>query len=192
MKLEYSGVLKSYYPEYEFPNKRFIIDIYDTDNKDDGYKTRVGQISGYCYITWQYHGLPEILEVADGYNSDEIQILDAITPEEEFKKRYYELSNLITIDRLYIFKKYRNKGYAIETMKNIMDILYELFIIDPYETIIGLITSPFELLDKDEAKLDLSILNLDFLDSKKAKLQKFYSKAGFKRTKSDPDVYYRL
>lgn len=199
MELEFRGTLKSYYSNYpeELKRKELIIEIYNTNTFDkNGEFKKIGEISGYYYNVWHYENLIKMLAIVDAYDGDEIKILDAITLENEVKKTYnnFSLQNFVTIDRLYICKKYRNKGYATEIMKNIKIIIDELFDIAPLkETVIGLIANPFILVDKNENKLNLSLENLEFLgDEKEKKLRKFYTKAGFKQSKSDVMVFYKL
>lgn len=194
MKLEFKGTLKADF-EDDYMRKEVIIEIYDTDslNKDGEYP-KVGQINGWYYDTWHFNSeIDKMLVYADDLDGDGFQILEAVTSEDGEKiKDGFGLSPchiFITIDRLYIFKEFRNKGYAIETMKNIKRITGALFDLEPLDTVVGLIVNPFEV-NKEEADLDLSFDNITLEDGRE-KLMEFYKKADFNPTEKDKTVFYK-
>lgn len=205
MDLEYRGALIAEYPD-DYQRQRISIDLYDFDLYDSNKENndiKIGQITGYYYDRWFFQGVSNILEYADMEDDDEYLIFDTLLSEPLVKKyaTETELHNFITIDRLYIYKKYRHKGYAMEVMKNIKEIIYNLFHLEPYETLVALIASPFELRDGDEIKLDLSLGNiklfnegeLEYLpDDIQERLIKFYGRAGFSQAESNSIVLYNL
>lgn len=185
MRVNYTGTTKI---DLLNDDKRtqIIIDIYDNSNQ-------VGRLTGYFYNLWDFkNNIFEMLAYADDANWDECEILDALTMQEDIKKSLENnlIHGFVTIDRLYVFKDYRNKGYATSVIKNITHILEKMLNIGSDEFVIGLIPNPYKL-KKEDKDLDLSLKNISFWDNaKKEDLIKFYSRLGFTQTKSDSAVYY--
>lgn len=205
MNLEYHGALIAEYPD-DYQRQRISIDLYDFDLYDSNKENndiKIGQITGYYYDRWFFQGVSNILEYADMEDDDEYLIIDTLLSEPIIGAyvNESELHNFITIDRLYIFERYRHKDYAMEVMKNIKEIFYNLFHLEPNESVVGLIASPFALRDGDEIKLDLSLDNIKFFnegelkdlpDDIQERLIKFYIRAGFSQAKLDSTVLYKL
>ena len=214
MSLEFRVELKANYPE-DYKRKELVIGVYDTEirDKDDEFQ-KIGQVNGWYYDAWAFSRnidlhlkrlslnqkvpnkvLTEMLLYADEMDGDAFQILEAMTdPDDSLIKGSLKggLHSFITIDRLYVYKEYRNKGYASKILDTLSsdDFLIRTLRLDPNHTLIGLMANPFEL-KKEENNLDLSFENMEFLgEEDKKRLISFYRKARFKQSKLNPDVLY--
>lgn len=207
MELEFRVELKANYPE-DYKRKELVIGVYNTNLLDEeGEYQKIGQVNGWYYDVLAFsedihklsskrvpkNAVMEMILYADEMDGDGFEILEAVTDEDIIKSDFKSgLHNFINIDRLYILKQYRNKGYATQILKTLTDdeFISGVLRLEPAHTIFGLMANPFEL-EKEEPNLDLSPENMDFLgDEDKKRLIDFYINNGFEQTKLNQDILY--
>lgn len=97
------------------------------------------------------------------------------------KEEYESMYNLFYIERLYVEKEYRNKGYAKVLLSKISDIVRDIFKLNVIQIIVY--ANPFEISNSgDEMIRDSSDLD--------EKLLQLYKTAGFE--KIDEDCRYLI
>ncbi len=165
-----------------FPVDIKLYEVYyqddDNDEQDDN-KELIATIDGIFYdMDYAYDYGLNLFNIFDMENGDTALIYDALFDgNRKIKEKYRTYNNnIFYLDRIYVEKKYRNKGYAKLLLNQLDDIVKYMAKLNV--GIIVVCSQPFEK-EGEEQKM--------ITDDKKLqeKLNLLYKSAGFKKTNNE-------
>lgn len=162
--------LISYYP--------ITMELVEKSDSNDNQKTIVS-LSGYFYdMDYIYKYGQSLFDTFDMCGDDTNKLYDILFDEEENIRIDYQTfsNNIFYLDRIYVEKDYRNKGYAKLLLKQLEDLIKYVFKLDV--GIIAVCAQPFEKNGVGEKMIR---------DDKtlKRKLIELYKNVGFKEINSN-------
>lgn len=169
--------LISYYP--------ITIELIEKSDGNDIQKTIVS-LSGYFYdMDYIYKYGQSLFDTFDMCSDDTNKLYDILFDDEEnIKIDYQTLSgNIFYLDRIYVERDYRNKGYAKLLLKQLEDLIK--YVVKLKVGIIVVCAQPFEKYGAEEKMIR---------DDKplKRKLIELYKNVGFKDTNSNYDYLVKI
>ena len=123
-------------------------------------------------------------EVFDMYSADTFSFYEILYEDDMIKEKYESMwSNVFYIERLYVEKEYRNKGYAKTLLNEINDIIRDILKLNVGQIIVY--ANPFEINNgADEMIRSNKVLN--------NKLLNLYKTTGFKEIDDNPNYLIKV
>ena len=189
------------YPEialYEYPSKidfsnssellsycPVTIELVETNESESKQKT-IASLFGYFYdVEYMYNYGQSIFDAFDMVSGDTCELYNVLFDRDGYIKDEYEsfCDNVFYIDRLYVEKDYRNKGYAKLMFNQIGEIIK--YVAKLNIGIIAVCAQPFEINGNEEKMIK---------DNKelKRKLIELYKNTGFQETDNTYDYLVKV
>lgn len=189
------------YPEialYEYPSKidfsdsseslsycPVTIELVETNESESKQKT-IASLFGYFYdVEYMYNYGQSIFDAFDMVSGDTCELYNVLFDRDGYIKDEYEsfCDNVFYIDRLYVEKDYRNKGYAKLMLNQIGEIIK--YVAKLNIGIIAVCAQPFEINGNEEKMIK---------DNKelKRKLIELYKNTGFQETDNTYDYLVKV
>ena len=189
------------YPEialYEYPSKidfsnssellsycPVTIELVETNESESKQKT-IASLFGYFYdVEYMYNYGQSIFDAFDMVSGDTCELYNVLFDRNGYIKDEYEsfCDNVFYIDRLYVEKDYRNKGYAKLMLNQIGEIIK--YVAKLNIGIIAVCAQPFEINGNEEKMIK---------DNKelKRKLIELYKNTGFQETDNTYDYLVKV
>ena len=189
------------YPEialYRYPSKidfsdlseslsycSVTIELVETNESESKQKT-IASLFGYCYdVEYMYNYGQSIFDAFDMVSGDTCELYNVLFDRDGYIKDEYEsfCDNVFYIDRLYVEKDYRNKGYAKLMLNQIGEIIK--YVAKLNIGIIAVCAQPFEINGNEEKMIK---------DNKelKRKLIELYKNTGFQETDNTYDYLVKV
>ena len=161
------------------------MELIEKSDHNDNQRTIVS-LSGYFYdMDYIYKYGQNLFDIFDMCSDDTNKLYDILFDEEENIKIDYQTfsDNIFYLDRIYVEKDYRNKGYAKLLLKQLEDLIK--YVVKLQVGILVVCAQPFEK-DGDGEKMirDDKVL--------KRKLIELYKNVGFKETNSNYDYLVKV
>ena len=189
------------YPEialYRYPSKidfsdlseslsycSVTIELVETNESESKQKT-IASLFGYFYdVEYMYNYGQSIFDAFDMVSGDTCELYNVLFDRDGYIKDEYEsfCDNVFYIDRLYVEKDYRNKGYAKLMLNQIGEIIK--YVAKLNIGIIAVCAQPFEINGNEEKMIK---------DNKelKRKLIELYKNIGFQETDNTYDYLVKV
>lgn len=189
------------YPEialYKYPSKidfsdlseslsycPVTIELVETNESESKQKT-IASLFGYFYdVEYMYNYGQSIFDAFDMVSGDTCELYNVLFDRDGYIKDEYEsfCDNVFYIDRLYVEKDYRNKGYAKLMLNQIGEIIK--YVAKLNIGIIAVCAQPFEINGNEEKMIK---------DNKelKRKLIELYKNTGFQETDNTYDYLVKV
>ena len=189
------------YPEialYKYPSKidfsdlsellsycTVTIELVETNESESKQKT-IASLFGYFYdVEYMYNYGQSIFDAFDMVSGDTCELYNVLFDRDGYIKDEYEsfCDNVFYIDRLYVEKDYRNKGYAKLMLNQIGEIIK--YVAKLNIGIIAVCAQPFEINGNEEKMIK---------DNKelKRKLIELYKNTGFQETDNTYDYLVKV
>lgn len=189
------------YPEialYRYPSKidfsdlseslsycSVTIELVETNESESKQKT-IASLFGYFYdVEYMYNYGQSIFDAFDMVSGDTCELYNVLFDRDGYIKDEYEsfCDNVFYIDRLYVEKDYRNKGYAKLMLNQIGEIIK--YVAKLNIGIIAVCAQPFEINGNEEKMIK---------DNKelKRKLIELYKNTGFQETDNTYDYLVKV
>lgn len=189
------------YPEialYRYPSKidfsdlseslsycTVTIELVETNESESKQKT-IASLFGYFYdVEYMYNYGQSIFDAFDMVSGDTCELYNVLFDRDGYIKDEYEsfCDNVFYIDRLYVEKDYRNKGYAKLMLNQIGEIIK--YVAKLNIGIIAVCAQPFEINGNEEKMIK---------DNKelKRKLIELYKNTGFQETDNTYDYLVKV
>ena len=189
------------YPEialYRYPSKidfsdlseslsycSVTIELVETNESESKQKT-IASLFGYFYdVDYMYNYGQSIFDAFDMVSGDTCELYNVLFDRDGYIKDEYEsfCDNVFYIDRLYVEKDYRNKGYAKLMLNQIGEIIK--YVAKLNIGIIAVCAQPFEINGNEEKMIK---------DNKelKRKLIELYKNTGFQETDNTYDYLVKV
>lgn len=189
------------YPEialYRYPSKidfsdlseslsycSVTIELVETNESESKQKT-IASLFGYFYdVGYMYNYGQSIFDAFDMVSGDTCELYNVLFDRDGYIKDEYEsfCDNVFYIDRLYVEKDYRNKGYAKLMLNQIGEIIK--YVAKLNIGIIAVCAQPFEINGNEEKMIK---------DNKelKRKLIELYKNTGFQETDNTYDYLVKV
>lgn len=189
------------YPEialYRYPSKidfsdlseslsycTVTIELVETNESESKQKT-IASLFGYFYdVEYMYNYGQSIFDAFDMVSGDTCELYNVLFDRNGYIKDEYEsfCDNVFYIDRLYVEKDYRNKGYAKLMLNQIGEIIK--YVAKLNIGIIAVCAQPFEINGNEEKMIK---------DNKelKRKLIELYKNTGFQETDNTYDYLVKV
>ena len=189
------------YPEialYRYPSKidfsdlseslsycTVTIELVETNECESKQKT-IASLFGYFYdVEYMYNYGQSIFDAFDMVSGDTCELYNVLFDRDGYIKDEYEsfCDNVFYIDRLYVEKDYRNKGYAKLMLNQIGEIIK--YVAKLNIGIIAVCAQPFEINGNEEKMIK---------DNKelKRKLIELYKNTGFQETDNTYDYLVKV
>ena len=189
------------YPEialYRYPSKidfsdlseslsycSVTIELVETNESESKQKT-IASLFGYFYdVEYMYNYGQSIFDAFDMVSGDTCELYNVLFDRNGYIKDEYEsfCDNVFYIDRLYVEKDYRNKGYAKLMLNQIGEIIK--YVAKLNIGIIAVCAQPFEINGNEEKMIK---------DNKelKRKLIELYKNTGFQETDNTYDYLVKV
>lgn len=161
------------------------IELVETNESESKQKT-IASLFGYFYdVEYMYNYGQSIFDAFDMISGDTCELYNVLFDRNGYIKDEYEsfCDNVFYIDRLYVEKDYRNKGYAKLMLNQIGEIIK--YVAKLNIGIIAVCAQPFEINGNEEKMIK---------DNKelKRKLIELYKNTGFQETDNTYDYLVKV
>ena len=161
------------------------IELVETNESESKQKT-IASLFGYFYdVEYMYNYGQSIFDAFDMVSGDTCELYNVLFDRNGYIKDEYEsfCDNVFYIDRLYVEKDYRNKGYAKLMLNQIGEIIK--YVAKLNVGIIAVCAQPFEINGNEEKMIK---------DNKelKRKLIELYKNTGFQETDNTYDYLVKV
>lgn len=161
------------------------IELVETNESESKQKT-IASLFGYFYdVEYMYNYGQSIFDAFDMVSGDTCELYNVLFDRDGYIKDEYEsfCDNVFYIDRLYVEKDYRNKGYAKLMLNQIGEIIK--YVAKLNIGIIAVCAQPFEINGNEEKMIK---------DNKelKRKLIELYKNTGFQETDNTYDYLVKV
>lgn len=161
------------------------IELVETNESESKQKT-IASLFGYFYdVEYMYNYGQSIFDAFDMVSGDTCELYNVLFDRNGYIKDEYEsfCDNVFYIDRLYVEKDYRNKGYAKLMLNQIGEIIK--YVAKLNIGIIAVCAQPFEINGNEEKMIK---------DNKelKRKLIELYKNTGFQETDNTYDYLVKV
>ena len=161
------------------------IELVETNESESKQKT-IASLFGYFYdVEYMYNYGQSIFDAFDMVSGDTCELYNVLFDRDGYIKDEYEsfCDNVFYIDRLYVEKDYRNKGYAKLMFNQIGEIIK--YVAKLNIGIIAVCAQPFEINGNEEKMIK---------DNKelKRKLIELYKNTGFQETDNTYDYLVKV
>ena len=165
-------------------NYRIDINLIEKDFETMKEKTIASLKGVYFDLAYALDNGISTYEVFDMYSADTFAFYEILYEDGMIKEEYESIwPNVFYIERLYVEKEYRNKGYAKALLNEINDIIRDILKLNVGQIIVY--ANPFEVNNGD----DEMIRNNKDLDKK---LLNLYKIAGFEEIDDDPSYLIKV
>lgn len=155
-------------------------------NEDKEIQNTIAYINGFYYdINYANEFGISLFDVFDMCSGDTMEIYDVLFDEDEKIKKEYQTfeDNIFYLDRIFVKKEYRGKGYAKFLLKQLDEIIKYMLKLNV--GIIVVCAQPFEIIDGKEKMIrnNAELTN---------QLIKLYKNAGFKESKAKSNYLVKI
>lgn len=165
-------------------NYRIDINVIEKDLDTMKEKTIASLKGVYFDLAYAMDNSISTYDVFDMYSADTFAFYEILYEDDMIKEEYESMwPNVFYIERLYVGKEYRNKGYAKTLLNEINDIIRDILKLNVGQIIVY--ANPFEVNNGN----DEMIKNNKVLSNK---LLNLYKTTGFKEIDDDPSYLIKV